>query len=365
MNNDPNAFRLDLPNDRPSRRRRTGVLFVAMSFAMFMLVNTPAAKAVGNFDNAVIADNALTHPVGSYGDQCRVFVNNVVKASTGINLAYGAPNDYFKAFEENGAQRIMNVSDLRKGDIVQQGKTESSPGLHTYIIVARVSGSTYHVVDSNSDPRNAPGQVRRYDRAVTLSDSYRAYRLGKVGDVGTSYPDGTFLVSRQSGQVYRMAGGAPIYVSTWSAFGGPQPTVTVDQAQVEAMRYTPTDGTFIVGAQRGEVYRMAGGAPIYVSTWSAFGGSQPTVSVDVAAIDNAGKGGVWNHLRYTPTDGTFIRGGQSGRVYRVDIAGVVHHVTAWSAVGGPRPFTDVDQAAIDRAGTGGIWNHLAGIGSPI
>jgi hypothetical protein len=229
-------------------------------------------------------------------------VNNVVKASTGINLAYGAPNDYFNAFEENGAQRITNVIDLRKGHrSTGQDRVQSRPA--TYIIVARVSGSTYHVVDSNSDPRNAPGQVRRYDRAVTLSDSYRAYRLGKVGDVGggggpgTSYPDGTFLVSRQSGQVYRMAGGAPIYVSTWSAFGGPQPTVTVDQAQVEAMRYTPTDGTFIVGAQRGEVYRMAGGAPIYVSTWSAFGGSQPTVSVDVAAIDNAGKGGVWNHLR--------------------------------------------------------------------
>jgi hypothetical protein len=66
------------------------------------------------------------------------------------------------------------------------------------------------------------------------------------------------------------------------------------------------DGTFIIGAQRGEVYRIAGGAPVYVSTWSAFGGQQSTMSVDVTAIDNAGGGGVWNHLNYRPADGTFI-----------------------------------------------------------
>ena len=129
-----------------------------------------AAGAVGTFNNGVIADKALTYPVGSYGGQCRVFVNNVVKASTGINLAYGAPNNYFQAFADNGAQRITNVADLRWGDIVQQSNTESSSSLRTYIIIARVLGSTYDVVDSN---HNRDERVDHYHRAVTLSDAVR------------------------------------------------------------------------------------------------------------------------------------------------------------------------------------------------
>jgi surface antigen len=120
-------------------------------------------------------------------------------------------------------------------------------------------------------------------------------------DIGTP-PNGAF-VSYQ-GAVYRMAGSAPIYVSSWSAFGGPQPTTTLTDQQWASLPQFPADGTFITGAQRGEVYRIAGGAPVYVSTWSAFGGQQPTMSIDVAAIDNAGGGGVWNHLNYRPADGT-------------------------------------------------------------
>jgi hypothetical protein len=134
--------------------------------------------ATGSFDNAVIADYAINHyPNGSYGGQCRSFVNDVVKASTGVSIAYGAPNQYFKAFEDNGAFRVTNVSDLRKGDIVQSGETEADPHLHTFIIIGLVSGTTFDVIDSN---HNLDEKVARYNRTVSLSDSVRAYRLGVV-----------------------------------------------------------------------------------------------------------------------------------------------------------------------------------------
>jgi hypothetical protein len=97
--------------------------------------------------------------------------------------------------------------------------------------------------------------------------------------------------------------------------------VTLDRAGTETGEFshalqTPADGTFVVGAQRGEVYEIAGGAPVYVSTWAAFGGAQATMTVDQNAIDKAGSGGAWNHLSYRPADGTFVVGAQRSEVYR-------------------------------------------------
>jgi len=125
--------------------------------------------------------------------------------------------------------------------------------------------------------------------------------------------DGRF-VSYQ-GFVYRIAGGAPIYVSTWNAFGGAQPTTALSDAQWASLRSVPADGTIIRGTATGQVFRIAGGAPVYVSTWSAFGGSQPATTVDIAALDSAGAGGVYNHVNYRPADGTFVVGAQRGEAF--------------------------------------------------
>ena len=178
--------------------------------------------------------------------------------------------------------------------------------------------------------------------------------------------DGTFIRGAKDGAVYRIAGGAPTYVSTWSAFGGGQPTTDIDTAAIDLagtggyynhLRDRPADGTFIRGTKDGAVYRIAGGAPTYVSTWSAFGGGQPTTDIDTAAIDLAGTGGYYNHLRDRPADGTFIRGTKDGAVYRI-AGGAPTYVSTWSAFGGGQPTTDIDTAAIDLAGTGGYYNHL-------
>jgi len=49
------------------------------------------------------------------------------------------------------------------------------------------------------------------------------------GGGGGSIADGTF-VSYQ-GNVYRIAGGAPLYINAWAPFGGPQPTVALSASQ--------------------------------------------------------------------------------------------------------------------------------------
>jgi hypothetical protein len=69
--------------------------------------------------------------------------------------------------------------------------------------------------------------------------------------------------------------------------------------------------------------------------------------VDPAAIERAGSGGAFHHMRFQPVDGSFL--------------------TAWSATTPGAPTWAVywvDIAAVTKAGTGGVWNHLAAVPVP-
>jgi hypothetical protein len=179
--------------------------------------------------------------------------------------------------------------------------------------------------------------------------------------------EGAF-VKRSDGRIFRIVGGAPLYVSTWSAFGGAQRSSAVTDAQFDALALWPADGTFVRTGQDGRIYRFVGGAPFYVSAWSAFGGrAQPALTVDRTVFDRAGTDAdPWfgvntapvdyrytvtgNELEATSLNGAlFVRGGQTGRVYKL-VGGSPQYVSSWSAFGGAKPAVTVDQAAIDRAG---------------
>ena len=171
-------------------------------------------------------------------------------------------------------------------------------------------------------------------------------------------PSGAYLRVRETNEVYRLVGSAPVHISTWTGLGGTQPTHLVSSTTLGKLPARPVDGRFIRGAQRGEVFRIVGGAPVIVTTWSIYGGTQPTTTVDQNAIDKAGTGGKWNHLRNRPAEGTIVRGIQRKEVYRI-AGGAPVFVHAWENIGGYRAQVLVDQLAIDRAGSGGKYNHLA------
>ena len=127
------------------------------------------------------------------------------------------------------------------------------------------------------------------------------------------YPaDGTFVGTSGDGRVYEIVGGAPLYVSNWNAVGGPKATIGIDQWDVNNtsdphahLRQYPADGTFI-NTSTGRVYRIAGGAPIYVSSWSVFGGVKPYVNVDQWDVNNTSDPHA--HLLAAPLDGTVVEG---------------------------------------------------------
>jgi len=122
--------------------------------------------------------------------------------------------------------------------------------------------------------------------------------------------DGTFLVTT-AGQPYRIAGGAPMYISNWAGFGGVQPYVTIDQWDianitnpVSHLNAVPANGTFLT-TTTGKIYRVAGGAPFRISRWKLFGHPQPSVTVDQWDLSNVSNPA--SHLRARPTDGTVVQ----------------------------------------------------------
>jgi hypothetical protein len=117
---------------------------------------------------------------------------------------------------------------------------------------------------------------------------------------GAPLAEGTFVRESGSSTTYRIAGGAPINVSNWTVFGGPQPVVTVSKTRFRLLPVVPRTGTFLQAAGSSTVYRMHSGRPVYIPSWTAFGGPQPTTAVDPVALARAGSGGVYNHLISSP-----------------------------------------------------------------
>ncbi len=130
------------------------------------------------------------------------------------------------------------------------------------------------------------------------------YVDGAVAPAGPSLPDNTFVQVFGSQAIYRIAGGAPLFVSSWDGFGGPQPITTITQGQFNSLRPVPADKTFLT-TTTGRVFRMAGGAPLAVSDWARFGSVQPFVTIDQWDIDNISN--PLSHLRALPADGTLVQ----------------------------------------------------------
>ncbi|MBA2767941.1 MAG: DUF1906 domain-containing protein [Sporichthyaceae bacterium] len=109
--------------------------------------------------------------------------------------------------------------------------------------------------------------------------------------------EGSFVGISGSSDVYRIAGGAPVFTSSWESVGLPsQPVQPLSPTQFDSLPSRPADGTFLVGAATGRIYRVTNGVGTFVPSWALYGTPQPTTTVDQAALDNAGTGGVWNRL---------------------------------------------------------------------
>jgi murein DD-endopeptidase MepM/ murein hydrolase activator NlpD len=88
--------------------------------------------------------------------------------------------------------------------------------------------------------------------------------------------NGMYVTVGSSGPVYEIVGGAPLYVSNWAAVGGAHTVNTITQQQFESLNSVPAPGTIVnavtsTGKEYG-AFVIAGGAPLWISKWSAVGG---------------------------------------------------------------------------------------------
>lgn len=125
--------------------------------------------------------------------------------------------------------------------------------------------------------------------------------------------DGTF-VRTPDGRAYRYAGGAAFYVTDWASFGGQKPTTLVSSGVIDlagssawpTLTRTPADGTFVSVAGGTDSYVMVGGAPVWIDSWDAWGGPQPTVQVSAAVLTSP-QWGPWSNILRTPRSGTQVK----------------------------------------------------------
>lgn len=153
-------------------------------------------------------------------------------------------------------------------------------------------------------------------------------------------PDGTYVQVAGTSPIYRLAGGAPLYVSNWTAVGGPQSVMQLTAQQFSLLRPVPLGGTFLQ-TSTGGIYRVAGGAPLWVSSWNVFdvlGVQPPYVAIDQWDIDNITN--PMAHLRTYPTNGTWLTT-PTGQIYRV-AGGTPFSIASWTPYGGVKPSVTID-----------------------
>ena len=158
------------------------------------------------------------------------------------------------------------------------------------------------------------------------------------------FPNGTFVQVSGSTDFYEIAGGAPLFVSDWSDVGGAQPYTVITQQQFDQLNLVPSDGT-LVEINSAALYLFAGGAPMPVTNLALFGNPQPFL-VDAWDIANAGNPA--SHVNAVPSNGTFLTT-TTGLTYRV-AGGAPVAVTTWSVFGGVQPAVTIDPWDIANIG---------------
>jgi hypothetical protein len=164
-------------------------------------------------------------------------------------------------------------------------------------------------------------------------------------------PDNRLIRVAGTTPVYRVVGGAPIWLSDCAYIPeGCSGTVT-DIASLAGYAAYPRDGVTIrnyVPAARGAVYRFAGGAPLWLGICDARSPCPEQYQVDYESLNPAR----FSHARQYPLDGTVVRNVDDNAFYR--FAGGAPLVTRCSTGAGCVGAPTIDNGTIEHNGTNGI-----------
>jgi hypothetical protein len=256
------------------------------------------------------------------------------------------------------------------------GHLSSVPSNGTYVTTGSTSSPTvYEIAGGAPLLVSSWGDIPEGNPGYTLwIDSWDLANLGNPTVHLNSVPaNGTYITEDSSnpavnGSVFVIAGGAPLYVSTWADIPGSYPgyTLWVDgwnlsnlgNAQ-DHLNTVPANGTYITEGSagnpsvNGSVFVIAGGAPLYVSSWSDIPGGYPGSTLWVDSWDLTNIGSSADHLNAVPSAGTFLVTA-AGATYRV-AGGAPLPITNCTVLGGctsPVTIDSWDIAHLDGSQTG-------------
>ncbi|GAB4003686.1 hypothetical protein [Nocardioides ultimimeridianus] len=139
--------------------------------------HTSTTISAGRY-NAGIYQHAAAAADGSYGGQCAIWVENIIRAAGGPSVYLGTSGGSgYQAAWANYATQITSWSSVRPGDIVQF--YTSARGPHTAIIMSGASESSAQTKWSN----NASGDLRVHSSSFQSLLNYfgpSSYKIWRV-----------------------------------------------------------------------------------------------------------------------------------------------------------------------------------------
>ncbi len=264
-------------NDAVAHARAVGLgpgnpIYTDMEYYPRGSTNSPAVLAFLSGWTSQL--HALGYLSGVYGNSDSVIADLITREGTG----YPEPDDIW--FAEWNDVRTTNSDYFSSGFWVAHRLHQYNGGHN-----ATYGGVTINI-DSNA-----------MDGATAAS--------GTTKSPVVSFRDGTFVQVSGKQPVYRVAGGAPLVVNDWSAFGGPQPYKMITKRQFAKLNLVPAGGTFLATAS-GTAYRVAGGAALPITNTALFPTLVSAVTVDPWDIANPAN--PLAHLNRRPADGTVVEG---------------------------------------------------------
>lgn len=175
-------------------------LILATLVLLLGISSAVPAQAIGTWDNAKVADEALRYNNGSvYGDgECKTFANGMVALASNNSINLGG---YINGYSNSGGEPV-SFENATKGDIIQvtpAGSTDQTvepmfyagkTALHTAIILTNKGAGKFDVIDANFVK---PSQVWRHDDWDPASwaasnpggGDVRIWRMGTVSNTPT------------------------------------------------------------------------------------------------------------------------------------------------------------------------------------
>jgi hypothetical protein len=326
------------------------VVVLLVSWSLGALVVASPAQAQTSAETAAV--NWATAQIGStaWPGLCLSFVYAAYKDGAGVNLegltsgvAYNANTDPQDVWGHTSAGTTGTGTPPYGALVFFDAKSGYNPEDYSHVTIMGANGEMISSPDVVNESAVHYETLAQHAGSGAY-DTYVGWWLpdGSTTTPPAQPPDGTFV--SYAGNVYRIAGGAPIYVSNWAAVGGAQPTEALTASQWSALNAVPANGTLISSTATGMVYEIAGGAPLYVSNFAAIGGPRSVVGVDQWDLDNITS--PLAHLNAVPADGTLVgasAGGPFGGGVFVIAGGAPLYVSNWAAIGGPQTVVGIDE----------------------